>query len=122
MNYGDWVMKHEDNTVSLNAFVTVEKNFDCENIKKDSTVCYKYSLYLRSNSEYNNELTSTWVYGGRIVVNKEIVTQKQFPDGFIILVGVEPTLVYSYETDKKDNNLNLGITWDKAVYEPRIRK
>lgn len=115
-------MMHENNIVSLNAFVTVEEDIDYKNIKTKKTKCYKYNLYLKSNSKYNDELTSTWVYGGRVIVNNEEITSKQFPEGFIILVGVEPTLIYSYETDKKDNNLNLGITWDNAVYEPRIRK
>jgi len=121
-DYGTWVMEQAGNTISLKAYVTVEEETNCKTLTKLDTICYKYKLYLVSKSKYKGDVTSTWVYGGRVVANKVELTSKQFPEGFIILVGVKPTLIYTYETNNKDNNINLGITWDKAVYEPRIRK
>ena len=124
-DYGTWVMEQAGNTISVEAFVTVEEDKDCDKytqLNQLNEVCYKYKLYLKSKSLYAGVLTSTWIYGGRIVVNNVEVTNKHFPDGFIISVGVEPTLVYTYELDKKDNSLNLGITWERAIYEPRVHK
>ena len=80
----------------------------------------RYELYLESRSEYNGKKTSTWIYNARVFINGVEMTKEQFPDGFILSIDVEPTLVYWYETPPVEE-LALYISWGNAVYETRIR-
>jgi hypothetical protein len=134
-NYGTWSIDVENNKVSISAFVTVQENIEgidpytlklemhkknkkeIKEIEEYKTV-YRYELYLKSNSIYNGDTTSTWIYGARVFINGVEVTKEKFPNGFMISIEPKPTLIYWYET-KREENINFYVKWESAVYENR---
>ena len=56
----------------------------------------------------------------KIFIDGQDVRGEQFPDGFLISVKTEPTLVHSHHT--RNRNIDIEIIWETAIYEPRIRK
>ncbi len=83
-------------------------------------------MYVVSKSVYLGNSTNTWIYGGRVYIdigdglgNREM-TAEQFPDGFILSVSTEPTLVYWYEIAPVEA-LGIYVSWENAIYETRIR-
>lgn len=134
-DYGTFRIEDNGNIISLNAFCTIELKE--ENIKyqepvrlKESKIQklaainiiqnYHYELYLVSKSVFEDDTTNTWLYGTKIFVNNEYVLENQFPDGFIISIKTTPTLVHTHNTTNK--HVEFELTWEKAIYEPRIRK
>lgn len=135
-NYGTWSIDVENNEVSISAFVTIQKNIESidpyalklemhtknkreiKEIEEYKTI-YRYELYLKSNSTYNGDTTSTWIYGARVFINGVEVTKEKFPDGFMISIAPKPTLIYWYET-KRDESVDFYVKWESAVYENRF--
>jgi len=125
-DYGTWSVKNGEHLISVSAFLTIENESDVihenkkEQTKIDSEIKYHYELYVVSKSIYNNDTTNTWLYGVRIFINGEDVLLKQFPNGFIVSIETEPTLIHTHHAYNKD--VEFEIKWEKAIYEPRIRK
>jgi len=124
-DFGVWSLQVGNDKVAIHAYATLEtldKEITNSYAQKslEPNLIQRYELYLVSESKYNGRLTSTWIYGARVYINGEEVTRKQFPEGFILSIATEPTLVYWYETPPVDG-LNIYISWNNAVYETRIR-
>jgi len=117
---GTWKLEINGNELRISAFATIEKIIDVKKKEITEDTKYKYEVYLISKSKYENEITSTWIYGGKIFVNEEEVTYKQFPYGFTVLIKTQPTLVWHDIIDKDD--IEIKIDWEEAKFENRIRK
>lgn len=126
-DYGTWSVINGEHLVSVSAFLTIEDETVVihENEEEKAEIIenetkYHYELYLVSKSIYNNDTTNTWLYGVKIFVNGEDVLVNQFPDGFIISIKTEPTLIHTHHAFNKD--VKFEVKWEKATYKPRIRK
>ena len=126
-DYGTWSVRNDDNLISVSAFLIIEdendvlhKNEEEKTQIIDGETKYHYELYIVSKSIYNGDTTNTWLYGVRIFVDDEDVLGDQFPDGFIISIKTEPTLIHTHHDNTKF--VEFEIKWEKAIYEPRIRK
>ena len=133
-DYGTWMVRNGDNIVSISAFSTVEvvdseyhrdlgikyREIKQEKAVKISPQTYHYELYLVSKSVYEGDTTNTWLYGTKIFINDEYVLENQFPDGFVISIKTTPTLIHTHHS--KNLDVRFEVTWEKSVYEPRIRK
>ena len=137
-DYGTFKLETNDgHVVSLGAFATIEEEENVvreidmnigskREIKKNlqmppkTEIEYRYELYLVSKSIYEGDTTNTWVKGLRIYVDGEDVLGKQFPEGMTISIGVEPTLIYTHHCETMF--CEFEVTWERAIYEPRIRK
>lgn len=125
-DFGTFKLSHEDNIISVSAYVTIEDIVDTIRHSKTKSnyieldSLYLYDIYLVSKSVYNGDTTSTWLYGVRIFVNDKNILADQFPEGFTRSIKTTPTLIYSYRSKEPNNKFN--VTWEKSVYEPRIRK
>lgn len=126
-DYGTWSVRNDEHIISVCAFVTIEIENDVihENeLEKAKIVApeikYHYELYMVSKSIYEGNTTNTWLYGMRIYVSGNDVLINQFPDGFLISIKTEPTLIHTHHSYKTD--VEFEITWEKSIYEPRIRK
>lgn len=133
-DFGTWSLEVENNKISISAYVTQEiikqeiEPYEIElqilqKRRKEGIdfvkTKYKYELYLQSNSIYNGDTTSTWIYSGRVFINGVEITKEQFPDGFTLLIKREPTLIYWYETTLSEK-MNFYVIWENAVYENRL--
>ena len=133
-DYGTFRLVTDDgNIVSLSSFVTIQEEQQAihreEVVKQkalkqlkyeESKTKYHYELYLVSKSVYQGDTTKTWVHRLKIFVDGEDMLKNQFPDGQILSVGTEPTLIYMHHSVNKFCEFEL--TWERAIYEPRIRK
>ena len=135
-DYGTFKLEtNEGNIVSLGAFTTIteeegvvheidmnvgSKRNVKENLQMPPVTEYHYELYLVSKSIYESDSTNTWVKGLRIYVDGEDVLAEQFPEGYTLSVGTEPTLIYTHHCE--DTFCEFEVTWERAIYEPRIRK
>lgn len=133
-DYGTFrLVTDEGNIVSLSAFATVQaeelvvheevvlNKRELKQLKyEEPEVEYHYELYLVSKSIFEGDTTNTWVHKLKIYVDDEDVLINQFPEGFTMSVGTEPTLVYTHHDTNKFCDFEL--TWENAIYEPRIRK
>jgi len=135
-DYGTFKLEtDEGNTVSLGAFTTINeeqvaaheidmnigsKRNVKENLQMPPVTEYHYELYLVSKSIYEGDSTDTWVKGLRIYVDGEDILSEQFPEGMTLSIGVEPTLIYTHHCDNQF--CEFEVTWERAIYEPRIRK
>ena len=135
-DYGTFKLATEEgNIVSLGAFTTIteEKNvvheIDMnvgskrnvrENLQTMPVTEYHYELYLVSKSIFEGDTTATWVKGLRIFVDGVDILENQFPKGMTVSIGDEPTLIYTHHCENEF--CEFEITWEAAVYEPRIRK
>ena len=137
-DYGTFRMETEDgNVISVGAFTTIEfvdpaiHNDDVISVTKQTKLNkkseailelpeYHIDIYLVSKSIFEGEETSTWLDGVKIFIDGEDVRGVQFPDGFLVSVKTEPTLVHSHHT--RNRNIDIEIIWETAIYEPRIRK
>lgn len=117
-DFGIWELKDGNNKIAISAYITVENAI--KNKKNDGVNKLLYNFYLLSQSIYNNDTTRTWLYGTKIFVDGVEITSTQFPEGFTIAVPTKPIKIYWYESEKKD--INFSITWEKSIYDPRIRK
>jgi len=108
------ISNENNNIVGVKAYTTLETFID-----EDGNYYYRYELILESKSYYNGKKTSTWLYNTKIFINTIEITKNQFPDGFMLSINVEPTMVYWYETYTKDG-VEYDITWEKSIYETRI--
>lgn len=127
------MVKDGENMISISAFCTVEigdpnfhenkgvqyRELKQEKIVKPKIICV-YELYMVSKSVYEGDTTNTWLYGTKIFVNGKYVLENQFPDGFVISIKTEPTLIHTHRST--NTNMDFDIKWEKSVYEPRIRK
>jgi len=113
MDYGDWEYIFTDTTdmVKLNAYVTKE----IYELKGGNS--FKFEFILKSKSRYENKLTKTWLYGCKVIVNSEEVTQEQFPNGFMIVIDTDDTIIYTLYTN--DEDVDFIVEWDDAIYDPR---
>ena len=96
--------------------ITSQKSF--RNFKSDDV--YGFSIVCTSRSTYQNQLTSTWVFGLWVRVNDVPITQPLYPDGKDVLIYTEPTVVHYLETDEFDPLIKIG--WKKSVPDPKIIK
>lgn len=126
-DYGTWSVRNEEHIISVSAFVTIEietdvihKNEEEKAKIVDPEIKYHYELYLVSKSIYNGDTTNTWLYGVNIFVNGENVLVNQFPNGFVTSIKTDPTLIHTHHAFNKD--VEFEVKWEKAIYEPRIRK
>jgi hypothetical protein len=140
-DYGTFRMETDDgNVISVGAFTTIEivdptahnddevldvtlnlKQGGGDSKRKELPVPeYHIDIYLVSKSIYDGEGTSTWLDGVKIFIDGKDVRGEQFPDGFLVSVKTEPTLIHSHHTRYK--NVDIEIIWETAIYEPRIRK
>ena len=115
-DYGTWVVKNDNNCISISAFCTVENEDTIIKINQsDYKTQYKYEVYLVSKSIYDSNKTNTWLYGTKIYIDGKNILENQFPDGFVILIKTKPTLIYTYHSI--ENNVKFEIKWDKSIYE-----
>lgn len=131
-DFGTWSMNDgQGNKVAIRAYATVEeiKKYPTNSYEKKSMDVYiiqRYELYLISESIYQNRKTNTWINGARVYINfndgfgKREMTAEQFPQGFMLSINTEPTLVYWYEIEPVIG-LGIFISWENAIYETRIR-
>lgn len=133
-DYGTFKLETDDgNIVSLSAFVTIEEEESVVHEKEvlskkemkqlkyeEPEIEYHYELYLVSKSVFEGDSTNTWVSGLRIYVDGEDVLSEQFPEGYTLSIGTEPTLIYTHHCP--DRYCDFELTWERAIYEPRIRK
>jgi len=130
-DYGTFEVINGQNKISLNAFITIEKEDNVisqeqvpvkqkyfDDIKEIEE--YHYEIYMTSKSIFNGDTTSTWLYGVKIFINGEDVLKKQFPEGFMIAIKTTPTLIHTHHAHSSD--VEFEIEWEKSIYEPRIRK
>lgn len=130
---GVWNVKFQENNLSLSAFIKIyetskkEKDVQYLSLKNKKTknfeiveTIYRHELYLKSNSVIDGDTTNTWIYNVRVYIDDVEITKDQFPNGFILLIKTEPTLIYWY--DSPEQNVNMYIKWEKAVYENRNYK
>ena len=130
-DYGTWTVEIKENSVSISAFSTIEEIDVVINLgvqyralkkekNKNPETLYSYEIYFVSKSIYVGDTTNTWLYGTKVFINDEYVLNNQFPDGFIISIKTTPTLIHSHRS--KNCDVEFKVTWEKAIYEPRIRK
>jgi len=142
-DYGTFILHYENNIISVSGYVTIEEidseAFYDKKFQTNSTIVkknwvneigstgskknkkyYHYDLYLVSKSIFNGKPTNTWLYGTKILIDSVNVLVDQFPDGFIVSIGVNPTKIYSYNSDKPD--IKFEINWAKSVYETKTPK
>lgn len=133
-DYGTFKLETDDgHVVSLGAFVTIQEEelilHENESLSKkemkqmqyqEPEIEYHYELYLVSKSIYEGDSTNTWVKGLRIYVDGENTLSEQFPEGITISIGTEPTLIYTHHCENQF--CEFEVTWERAIYEPRIRK
>lgn len=131
-DFGTWMIEDgQGNKVAIQAYATVEliTQYPTNSYVKQSLEPYqiqRYELYLVSKSIYLGKSTNTWIYGSRVYIDfnnglgKIEMTAEQFPDGFILSINTEPTLVYWYEIEPV-LGLGMYVSWDNAVYETRTR-
>ena len=123
-DFGTWSMDDgQGNTVGIHAYATMETimKYPQNTYEQKSLAPYpvhRYELVLESKSVYRGKATATWIYNARVFINNVEMTKEQFPDGFILSVGVAPTVVYWYETPPVDE-LSMYISWGSAIYETR---
>ena len=133
-DYGTFrLVTDEGNVVSLSAFVTIQEEelviHEKEVLSKkemkqlqyeEPEIEYHYELYLVSKSIYQGDSTNTWITKLKIYVDGEDVLINQFPDGHTLSIGLEPTLIYTHHC--LNQFCDFELTWERAIYEPRIRK
>lgn len=131
-DFGTWSLDDgQGNTIAIQAYATVENitKYPTNAYEKQSLAAYtiqRYELYLVSKSIFQNSKTNTWINGARVFIDfndgmgKTEMTIDQFPDGFILSITIEPTLVYWYEIEPVDG-LGMYISWENAIYENRVR-
>ena len=130
-DFGTFKLENQGNVISFSAFITVDEEKDIlyrkgqitnkmRNEKSVNKIEYHYEIYLVSKSIYNGDTTNTWLFGTQIFVNGESLLKKEFPDGFVVSVQTEPTLIHTYHSNNP--NVDIKIKWDRAIYEPRVPK
>lgn len=135
-DYGTFKIEtNEGNIVSLGAFTTITEEENViheidmnvgskrnvrENLQTMPVTEYHYDIYLVSKSLFEGDSTNTWVKGLRIFVDGEDILGDQLPEGMTVSIGVEPTLIYTHHCENQF--CEFEVTWEAAVYEPRIRK
>jgi len=107
------------NKISISSYVTKQENL----LSASQTVVqkqindlpkYRYELVLQSNSIYNGQLTKTWLYGARVFIDSLEVTREQSPNGFAVIIGTTPTVIYRYDSNL--DTINIKITWKSSLY------
>lgn len=125
--------------ISVGGYITIEKEYNYDHVQNnirevkqevynkkkydkvlEPEIVYHYEIYFVSNSVFNGDSTSTWVNGLKIFTDGKQLLAEQFPEGFIISIKTEPTLIHVYHS--KSDSVAFNIEWDKLLYEPRIRK
>lgn len=81
---------------------------------------FGYTIVGISESKYNDQLTSTWLYGFWVKVNGVQITRPLYPRGKDIMVYTTPTELYYFETHEDDVLVKVG--WLESIYEPKIIK
>jgi hypothetical protein len=136
-DYGTFKLVSGNNVISISAFATIEEidsaiyvndiqnnTLQVQKMQKNVIIepktLYHYELYLISKSIFERDTTSTWLYGTRIFVDGEDVLANQSPNGFVVSIKTTPTSIYTYYSGRPD--VKFEIKWEKAIYEPRIRK
>ena len=81
---------------------------------------FGYTIVGKSESVYNGETTSTWLFGVWVKVNDVLITKVIYPRGKEVLVYTTPTEIHYFETHEPNVKVNLG--WVESIYEPKIIK
>jgi hypothetical protein len=107
------------NKISISSYVTKQLNVMSINqttIQKQVNVLpkYRYELVLQSNSKYNGQAVKTWISGAKIFIDSLEITREQSPNGFAVIIGTTPTVVYRYDSDL--DTINIKITWKSSLY------
>lgn len=100
------IYKKRVNSTSQKSFRSYEKTL------------YRYNVVCVSLSEYQGELTSTWIYGLWVKVNDVPVTQPLYPTGKDVMVYTTPTIVHYIETEEENPRFKIG--WTESVYDPKL--
>ena len=129
-DFGTWSLPDgQGNTIGIRAYATVENitKYPTNQYEQKSMKPYtvqRYELWLESKSVYRGRNTATWINGARVYIDfndglgRREMTAEQFPQGFILSLTVEPTLVYWYEIEPVVG-LGMYISWENAIYETR---
>jgi hypothetical protein len=102
------------NKIGLKAYITVDSV-----LTKSGDILYVYSFNAVSLSTYDNEPTTTWLYGTRVYFNGIEVSKKLYPNGFLVGVDTNSTNIYKYTSS--DTKVKFIITWEQAIADPRNR-
>ena len=86
----------------------------------DGDIVYRYNIVCISNSKYNNQLTSTWLYGFWVKINNVPITKPIYPRGKDVMIYTTPTVAHYIETDEEQIKINVG--WAESVPDPKIIK
>lgn len=81
---------------------------------------FGYTIIGISESTFNDQLTSTWLFGFWVKVNGVQITQPLYPRGKEIMVYTTPTELYYFETEEPSVLVKVG--WVDSIYEPKIIK
>jgi hypothetical protein len=81
---------------------------------------YRYNIVCVSSSKYNNQLTSTWLYGFWVRVNGVPITKPLYPRGKDIMIYTTPTIAHYIETEEEEIKVNIG--WAESIPDPKIIK
>ena len=81
---------------------------------------FRYNIVCVSSSKYNNQLTSTWLYGFWVRVNGVAITQPIYPRGKDVMIYTTPTIAHYVETEEEEIKFNVG--WEESVPDPKIIK
>jgi len=114
----DWVKElNEDSKILIKSFVTIEKiNNELESKTNEikNLPKYRYEIFMFSQSKLNGNLNKLWIINGKIIINDEIITKRQFPNGFTFIINTKPTLIYWHESDYDD--INIQVVWEKIKF------
>lgn len=80
---------------------------------------YRYELIVISKSTFQNELTSTWLYGVDLIINGQNIVANEYPnDNYNLLIRTTPIKpVFWRETSEE--MILIEISWNNAIYDPR---
>lgn len=81
---------------------------------------YRYNIVCISESTFNGELTSTWLFGFWVKINGVLITRPIYPNGKDMMIYTTPTIAHYIETHEENIKINVG--WSESVYEPKIIK
>jgi hypothetical protein len=119
-DFGTWDKEVSPmNKISISSYITKQENliYANQNVAQKNIVetpKYRYELVLTSGSIYNGQLTKTWLYGARVFIDTLEVTREQSPNGFAVIIGTTPTVVYRYDSNL--DTINIKITWKSSLY------
>ena len=116
---GMWMKSSGSDILRIDSYITKQKILKYDNAyfrRRTSATLprYRYELFVKSNSIKNGDSTKVWLFNTEIFINNICVTERQFPEGFNVVVDVEPTKVYWYESNNE--SIHIELMWKKLKY------